>query len=260
MSCARTIRTFAPWLIRVSTSVSCCSLLRFASGVDVRAAAVLDGLLHGRLVVAAQRGCWKLFHETPTMQSPAASLAAGWLAAQLALCRGLGRRRRCRAAAAARGDDDGRGASQRGRSSNVHPVLLLLQGHGAAHIVAGRAVAVAYSNAVPGDAWLTPLCLRAVACGRVRWSTSRAPFRRSPAEAEASRGPEVARRIGQERLEGELGRAEQRGVLAEGGRHDPDEARGAGSARRVELAPRRSRPDGRQDPAEQAAEHDELAG
>ena len=40
-------------------------------GVDVLAAGGLDGLLDARLVWAAQRGCWKLFHDTPTVQ-PAA--------------------------------------------------------------------------------------------------------------------------------------------------------------------------------------------
>src|SRR5690349_7471039 len=73
VSCARTIRTFAPWEIRESMSVACCSLLRFASASMYLppAASTVDWM--PGLSNAAQRGCWKLFHDTATVQSPPAA-------------------------------------------------------------------------------------------------------------------------------------------------------------------------------------------
>src|SRR3954453_22189633 len=69
LSCASRTRTLAPLLISVSISDSCFSLFRFASGSPTIVpppswmALNIDGLS-----VAAQRGCWKLFHEMPTLQ------------------------------------------------------------------------------------------------------------------------------------------------------------------------------------------------
>ena len=51
VSWASRIRTLAPFEIRVSTSVSCCSVLRLASASMYGAAAGLDGLLDVGLVV-----------------------------------------------------------------------------------------------------------------------------------------------------------------------------------------------------------------
>src|SRR5689334_16933448 len=100
VSCARTIRTFAPCEIRESMSVACCSLLRLASASMYLPPAASTVCWMAGLSCAAQRGCWKLFHDTPTVQPlPAAadeladapalsdaaaladSLAGAWLAA-----------------------------------------------------------------------------------------------------------------------------------------------------------------------------------
>ena len=76
----------APCEMRVSTSVNCCSLLRLASAsMYLPPASSIVFWMFG-LSCAAQRGCWKLFHETPTVQSAGAADAA--VAATL--------RRRCR--------------------------------------------------------------------------------------------------------------------------------------------------------------------
>ena len=78
LSCASRIEDLGALAISVSTSVSCCSMLEVRVGADVLAAAVLDGLLHVRLVVRfAQRGCWKLFHDTPTVQPAPDAADAG---------------------------------------------------------------------------------------------------------------------------------------------------------------------------------------
>src|SRR6478752_4220502 len=73
LSWASRIRTLAPFEMRVSTSVSCCSLLRFASASMYLPppASTVDWMFG--LSCAAQRGCWKLFHDTPTVQSVAAA-------------------------------------------------------------------------------------------------------------------------------------------------------------------------------------------
>src|SRR6266576_403775 len=83
LSWARRIRTLAPFEMRVSTSVSCCSLLRFAAASMYLPPASSTVFLIFGWSWAAQRGCWKLFHDTPTVQlvaaadPPAAVLAPG---------------------------------------------------------------------------------------------------------------------------------------------------------------------------------------
>src|SRR5512143_2415325 len=68
VSWASTIRTLAPCEISVSMSVACCSLLRLASlSMYLPPAASTVFLMFG-WSCAAQRGCWKLFHDTPTVQ------------------------------------------------------------------------------------------------------------------------------------------------------------------------------------------------
>ena len=68
VSCASRTRTLAPCEISVSTSVSCCSVLRFASlSMYLPPASSTTFWMFG-LSVAAQRGCWKLFQDTPTVQ------------------------------------------------------------------------------------------------------------------------------------------------------------------------------------------------
>ena len=60
-------------------SVSCCSVLRFASAsMNVPPPSSTVAFMFG-WSCAAQRGCWKLFHDTPTVHAPAAAdaLAAG---------------------------------------------------------------------------------------------------------------------------------------------------------------------------------------
>ena len=64
---ASTIRTLAPCEIIVSMSVACCSLLRLASlSMYLPPAASTVFWMFG-LSCAAQRGCWKLFQDTPTV-------------------------------------------------------------------------------------------------------------------------------------------------------------------------------------------------
>src|SRR4051794_37824571 len=80
-------RTFAPWLIMLSTSVSCTTLFRFASlSMNLPPPASMAFCIDG-LSAAAQRGCWKLFHDTPTVQpappEPAAAADPPALAAGL---------------------------------------------------------------------------------------------------------------------------------------------------------------------------------
>src|SRR6476661_509871 len=68
VSWASTIRTLAPCEIRVSMSVACCSLLRLASlSMYLPPAASTVDLMAG-WSWAAQRGCWKLFQDTATVQ------------------------------------------------------------------------------------------------------------------------------------------------------------------------------------------------
>src|SRR5439155_5296499 len=63
--------------IRVSTSESCRWLSRLASAsMNVPPPASMVCFIFG-LSVAPHRGCWKLFHETPTMQPPALPPADG---------------------------------------------------------------------------------------------------------------------------------------------------------------------------------------
>jgi hypothetical protein len=71
----------APFEIIVSMSVACCSLLRLASASMYLPPAASTVFWMAGLSWAAQRGCWKLFHETPTVQPAPVWLAAGWLAA-----------------------------------------------------------------------------------------------------------------------------------------------------------------------------------
>src|SRR5262245_55289085 len=72
VSCASTMRTFAPCEIIVSISVACCSLLRLASlSMSLPPWASTGAWIFG-LSCAAQRGCWKLFHDTPTVHPAAA--------------------------------------------------------------------------------------------------------------------------------------------------------------------------------------------
>src|SRR3954447_12290753 len=67
-SWASRIRTLAPFEIIVSMSVACCSLLRLASASMYLPPAASTVCWMFGLSWAAQRGCWKLFHETPTVQ------------------------------------------------------------------------------------------------------------------------------------------------------------------------------------------------
>src|SRR3954454_11731976 len=77
LSWASRTRTLAPFEISVSTSVSCCSVLRFASAsMYLPPASVTVCWMFG-LSWAAQRGCWKLFHDTATEHDPAAALPLG---------------------------------------------------------------------------------------------------------------------------------------------------------------------------------------
>src|SRR6478672_3165826 len=72
LSCASRIRTLAPFEIRVSTSVSCCSVTRLASAsIYVPPPASTVDLIFG-WSCAAHRGWW-LFHDTPTVHAPAAA-------------------------------------------------------------------------------------------------------------------------------------------------------------------------------------------
>ena len=68
LSWASRIRTLAPFEMRVSMSVSCCSLLRFASASMYLPPPASTVFWMFGLSCAAQRGCWKLFQETPTVQ------------------------------------------------------------------------------------------------------------------------------------------------------------------------------------------------
>src|SRR3954471_1355254 len=74
LSCASRTRTFAPCEMRLSTSVSCCSELRLASARMYEPPPSSTTFFRFGSSWAAQRGCWKLFHETPTTQPPAAAL------------------------------------------------------------------------------------------------------------------------------------------------------------------------------------------
>ena len=83
VSWARMISTFAPCDSIVVTSVSCCSVLRFASALMYEPPPASTVSLIPGSSCAAQRGCWKLFHDTPTLHAAAeaGALAAGALAA-----------------------------------------------------------------------------------------------------------------------------------------------------------------------------------
>src|SRR6478672_3156549 len=84
LSWARTIRTLAPCWMRVSMSVNCWTFLRFASlSMKVPPPASTVFFIAG-LSAAAQRGCWKLFQDTPTTQLPAACDPAADAAAEAA--------------------------------------------------------------------------------------------------------------------------------------------------------------------------------
>ena len=119
VSCASRTRTLAPCEIRVSTSVSCCSVLRFASASMYVPPPASTAFWMFGLSCAAQRGCWKLFHDTPTVQpaaavAPAAPPAArrwGW---------------RCSSRPP---NDDCRGPHERRQSSNVHASDSSSHGH-----------------------------------------------------------------------------------------------------------------------------------
>src|SRR3954453_1061962 len=83
-SCARTMRTFAPFEIIVSMSVACCSLLRLASASMYLPPAASTVFWMFGLSCAAHRGCWKLFHDTPTVHPAPPEPAAAALAPPLA--------------------------------------------------------------------------------------------------------------------------------------------------------------------------------
>src|SRR3954451_7350794 len=87
-SCARRMRTLAPFEIIVSMSVACCSLLRFASASMYLPPAASTVCWMFGLSCAAHRGCWKLFHDTPTVHpappEPAAAAEPPALAPALA--------------------------------------------------------------------------------------------------------------------------------------------------------------------------------
>src|SRR6478752_3577417 len=86
-SWASRIRTLAPFEIMVSMSVACCSLLRLASASMYLPPAPSTVFWMFGLSCAAQRGCWKLFHDTPTVQP--VPLDPSGLAAAPALPAGL---------------------------------------------------------------------------------------------------------------------------------------------------------------------------
>ena len=85
VSCARTIRTLAPFEIMVSMSVACCSLLRLASASMYVPPPSSTVFWMSGLSCAAQRGCWKLFHDTPTVHAAALAARAGSAALGAAL-------------------------------------------------------------------------------------------------------------------------------------------------------------------------------
>ncbi len=58
VSCARMIRTLAPWPIMLSMSVSCCSILRFASARMYFPPAASMAFFMAGSSAFAQRGCW----------------------------------------------------------------------------------------------------------------------------------------------------------------------------------------------------------
>src|SRR5436309_5706689 len=74
--CASRIRTVAPFEMSVSTSVSCCSSLRLASASMYVPPPSSTVFLMLGWSCAAQRGCWQLFQETPTVHAAAALPAA----------------------------------------------------------------------------------------------------------------------------------------------------------------------------------------
>src|SRR5450756_79804 len=76
LSWARMIRTLAPFEIIVVMSVSCCSLLRLASARMYEPPPASTVFWMPGSSWAAQRGCWKLFQDTPTTQPAAADAGA----------------------------------------------------------------------------------------------------------------------------------------------------------------------------------------
>src|SRR6478672_7875277 len=84
VSWARTMRTLAPFEIIVSMSVACCSLFRLASASMYLPPWASTVFWMFGLSWAAQRGCWKLFQETPTVHPAPPEPAAAALAPPLA--------------------------------------------------------------------------------------------------------------------------------------------------------------------------------
>src|SRR5437588_9040444 len=186
-SWASSTRTFAPFEIRVSTSESWRWLSRLASAsMNVPPPASMVCFIFG-LSVAPHRGCWKLFHETPTMQ-PLALPPADGLPPAL-----------------------------------VHAVITTA----AARTAATLRICTDISSLM-GPCSLR--CRRVFALGydlRTPLSNTQALEYSSARQDQQVAGRQPARRIGQERLEGQFGCAEQWGVNAQRGRHDANELAGS---------------------------------
>ena len=223
-------------------------------GIDVRAAAGLDGLLDVRLVV---RRPARLLEVVPRHADGAARRrgTAGRRCAAAPLAAALPAR--CSMPAARTG---GRRRSWRPPGQQAYG---LPTRHRCSYLLGLRCDSVAPDRWLsrvrlhaPSDASHPPgaLVTRVIEPARARdvpWLT------RSPARAVRSRGASQAGRIGQQRLEGQLGRAEQRGIDAERRGHDPDERRGARAGRADRARASTTLADERVDPGEQAAEHDQ---
>src|SRR3954447_1590590 len=258
-SCARTMRTLAPFEIIVSMSVACCSLLRFASASMYLPPAASTVCWMFGLSCAAQRGCWKLFHDTPTVHpappEPAAAAEPPALAAGLAPPP----------------------AGLAPPPAGLAPPPLLLQ----------AAARTATTPSIPSRRFIlvSPPPDPCLAC----WSWRRCPARLPPFSPEkiwlrtldappwsgrprgrirvrSSRGrqrrpgpsrDEPASRVSEKRLEGQLRRSEQRSVLTEDGRDDAHKAARSGERSSIELA-LDGRTNERKDPPEDPAEHDET--
>ena len=219
----------APCEISVSTSVNCCSALRFASALMYLPPAASTVFFMLGSSCAAQRGCWKLFHDTPTVQ-PAPR---------------CGRRRRALrrwggAAAAART----RGELRPRAPQRAPPVFEFIV------VSSSKCVAIPSRNQRRCPARLPPSLPREHRRTRVASPTvvlaPRGPVAARPSCTRKLQwtpaGREPAGRIGEQRLERELRRTEQRGVDPEHRRDDADQpARGrrapAGRARARAPAP-----------------------
>ena len=244
LSCASRIRTLAPCEISVSTSVSCCSELRFASALMYLPPASSMVFFRFGSSWAAQRGCWKLFHDTPTVQpAPDAVDAAGALVL-----------RRCRRVPLEHAAATHHERREQRRQSSIHHCDS-----------SSKCVAIPSRNERRCPARLPPSLSRET----VRTHVASRPFGLLPADRVA--GPSVmhwrapmdsggARASQPDRRSTARMRAPPHRAAA----HRPRASRGrrgpvrAGPRARAGRARARARPDERMDPAEQATEHDQL--